>query len=214
MDNGFLNIKSLREGQVAGPDTMNPIIRLLKGLASRSEWVGLAKDGQGSAYVDFDAGGYARWVLNMVPKLAFGFRASIPDVSPHRLYIEEGRVWFPDRVITVPAATVSGLHDGYMAYVRITQAGYNGDPAGVEIRYSEGITHTLQTDDDDYRLTVPLCRTENSGGWGITYLNLGDVVLAETPYFWVDNYDRQADQSLDHRAGEHGLRWRTYRRCE
>lgn len=203
---GKSNITQLKDNQIAGAATINPIVDFINGIRTSSgDYIDLNPNENGSLNIDLNI--EALLALTANESLNRGFRVTVTEGA---LSCTAGNVYFADRCIAVPAlASPVTCAAGYMLYARLT--GSVG-----ELVYGAAVTRTLQpaSGGDPDRVTLPICTTTQTGGeWQIQYSHMGDFVFVNTPYFWISNYNSGAAQSLDHSSGG-GLVWTTYAECE
>ena len=199
------NIRRLRDNEIAGADTVNPIVKFLLGMKSQSEYLTINPNGMGSVNFDFDAGSILRNVMEMMHAidLDFSFKVTISGTSP-TLHVAAGTVYLPDHSVGISSYTHNlALADAEkMVYVRLNSAS-----AG-ELVFDSAVTHTIQTGGGSYRVTLPIAAVSHSGGsWQVTYHHLGDIELVEMPYCYISGYDRSKVQGLMHGAGADGVKW-------
>ena len=196
------DITPLKEHEIAGPQTINPLQKYVLGMHSLSEFLTLNPDGRGSVSFDLNFEALATSIIGLLGEsggINFDFRCTINDGT---LYVSSGKVYLPFDVASISAYThsLASGDSGKMIYARLTSK------TSGEIVLSSGVTHTLQA--SNYRLTLPIATiTYTDGEWGITYHHLGAFALEEEPYFWISNYNKNENQHLVHDAGADGTKW-------
>lgn len=198
--------KYLEENQIAGAETMNPIIDFLRGIRSTTDVIEISPNGLGG----MDIGVNSDALRSLASSSSGGaqgddhtFKVTV-GVTGTQPYIEvsDGWVWLPSGRVHVTAMESTKCEDGYMAYVRLTS------PTTGTLVYGDGITHVLQTGGAGYRVTLPICTTEEDDGtWTMTVHHKGDFLLADVPYFWRTGYDKTKTQMMVHYAGTDGYEW-------
>lgn len=192
------NIRRLRDNEIAGADTINPIVKFLLGMKSQSECLTINPNGMGSVNFDLDAGSILRNVMEMIRAntidFDFPFKVTISG-RPPTLHISMGSVFFPNNEASVDSFThtLTNADSGKMIYVRLNSI------TGGEIVLGSQVTHTLQTGNNNFRVTLPVATITLDGGeWQIFYHHLGTFSFVETPYFWIDGFDPSKNQHLVH----------------
>ena len=205
------DIQPLKENEIAGAGTINPLQKYVLGMHSLSEFLTLNPDGRGSVSFDLNFEALAGSILGMLGEsggINFDFRCTINNDT---LYVSSGKVFLPFDVATISAYThnLSSGDSGKMVYARLTSK------TSGAIEFSSGVTHTLQTGSNEYRVTLPIATiTLTDGAWGIKYHHIGAFSLAETPYFYISGYNKSNTQTLDHAANSDDVTWQTYGTCE
>lgn len=213
------DIHKLKEGEIAGQETINPIVTFVQGMRSISDFLTINPNGRGSINLDLDFTALAANILKLVkiPELNFDFECSISNNG--RLTVSSGTVFLPFHSVSVPlySYNLDSLDSGKMVYVRLSHdTNESGDvPNKGEIVLSSGVTHTLQTGNSNYRVTLPVATlTKNNSVWSVKYHHIGAFDLTTMPYFYVSGYNKGATQSLDHEADTDGGKWVSYGECD
>lgn len=205
----YNNFEPLGEKEIAGQRTINPMQRYMLGIHSLSEFITINPDGMGSISLDMDYASLASSILGLLGDsggINFDFRC---DVNGSTLTVEAGTVFLPFSQVSIAKFThtlVSG-DNGKMIYARLSSTTTG------EIVLSNGVTHTLQTGNQDYRTTLPIATVTNNNGWAVKYHHIGAFTLTETPYFYVSGYSKGSTQTLDHDANTDGGKWVSYGDC-
>lgn len=206
------DIERLKENEICGAESFNLLIDYVLNFKSLSEFLTLNPDGQGSYTIDLDFAALAAAIIGGLPsnvKLNFDFACNI-DSSNH-LTVSAGKIFLPDRQIAISAynTTISSGDSGKMVYVRMT------DKNHADIVVGSAVTHTLQTGNNDFRVTLPIATINIvNSTWQMTYHHIGSFHITQEPYFYISGYNKAANQSLDHAAGYDGLQWNTYGECQ
>ena len=204
------DIRRLKDNEIAGADTINPMVRFILGMKSQSEYLTINPDGMGSVNFDLDAESLLKiaqtFISQQTDGLNFDFRCTIGGSTSHSLSVSGGRVWFPQSgdvaSISSYSHTLSSGDVGKMLYVRLTSK------TSGTIVLDNAVTHTLQTGNDEYRVTLPIATITRSGeNYGVRYHHIGSFALLEEPFFWKDGYDKSAYQFLVHRQDQNEERW-------
>ena len=200
----------LKDGEIAGKETVNPIVNFVQGMRSISDFLTINPNGRGSINFDLDFAALAANILKLIkiPELNFDFECSIS--SNGRLTVSSGTVFLPFNSVSISSYShnLSNSDSGKMVYVRLNSA------SSGEIVLSSGVTHTLQTGNNDFRVTLPVATLTKSGAnWRIKYHHIGSFDLTTVPYFYEVGYDKSQVQTLDHTDGTNGMQWVTYGEC-
>lgn len=181
----------LRDGELPGPASWNNLMMFLRRIVSRSPRLILNERPGGGIYIDLaDADQAASDVMSI------SFKGTI---SGSNVVIAAGSVRLPDATLSVSSATVSAS-GSRCVYVRVTRSAASIQSAG---SFPELI------DRYNLRLNIPLgvC---SSGTY--THRHIGDIIIPNMPYFWINGFTANAAQSLDHDiSGD--LIWTTYGDC-
>ena len=181
----------LREGELPGPSYWNSVIRFLRRIKSRSPRLVINERPGGGIYIDLaDADQAASEMMNI------SFKGTI---SGSNVVIAAGSVRLPDVTLSVSSATVSAS-GSRCVYVRVTRSAASIQSAG---SFPELIDRYNQ------RLNIPLgiC---SSGTY--THRHVGDIIIPNMPFFWINGFTANAAQSLDHDING-DLIWTTYGEC-
>jgi len=213
MSNLNYDIEPLRENEVAGAKTINPLVRFVLGIQAPSDYLSINPNGRGSINIELDSGSLAKWILSMVnsESLKFDFKCTIGGNNGRSLSVAGGKVYFPDDVASISSMshTLSSSDSGKMIYVRLTSKTLG------TLVLDNAVTHTLMTGNDDYRVCLPIATiTYSSGQYGIRYQHIGSFAFESLPYFWKDGYSKSDYQFLVHRDGENEERWESANDCD
>lgn len=181
----------LREGELLGPEYWNILVRFLRRIKSRSPRLVINERPGGGIYIDLaDADQAASDVMSI------SFKGTI---SGSNVVIAAGSVRLPDATLSVSSATVSAS-GSRCVYVRVTRNAASIQSAG---SFPELI------DRYNLRLNIPLgvC---SSGTY--THRHVGDIIIPNMPFFWINGFTANAAQSLDHDING-DLIWTTYGEC-
>lgn len=196
-----LRVRPLQQGEVAGPNTINPLLAAVNGMHSISEYLAVGTDEAGAIELRLDVVS----LLNIIQQtitggetLGFSFKATVADGM---LTIAGGSVRLPNSVISVSSLSRSATN-GLCAWVQIVSTSSASIETGTSFPAVLDTTHKY--------VNIPL------GTWNGTlwlHRHLGDIVLPMMPYFWIPGYSASDIQSLDHDATG-ALVWTTYGPCE
>lgn len=196
-----LRVRPLQQGEVAGPNTINPLLAAVNGMHSISEHLAVGTDEAGAIELRLDVAS----LLNIIQQtitggetLGFSFKATVAD---DMLTIAGGSVRLPNSVISVSSLSRSATN-GLCAWVQIVST------SSASIQTGSSFPAVLDT--SNKYVNIPL------GTWNGTlwlHRHMGDIVLPMMPYFWIPGYSASDIQSLDHDATG-ALVWTTYGPCE
>lgn len=207
------DIEPLDDNQIAGAKTINPIIKYILGMDSTSDFLAINPNGRGSVNFDLDAGALAKWILSMIDdntglNLEWDFKVNFTKSgSSNRISVRAGQVFFPDNSVSISGInnqSISSSSSGKMVYVRL-----NSKSSG-ELVIDNAVTHTLQTGNDNYRMTLPIATItykSSNNTWSARYHHIGSFSFGSYPYFWKDNFTKGDYQFLVHRNGQNEERW-------
>lgn len=203
--------KFLKEGEIAGPDTINPIIELLRGIRSDSEFIDVNPNGLNGMTISFNEGALFNWLQKGTDKLRFSFQGEISQGANAKIKVSAGTVYVQDSAISISSMGSTTAHNNYVVYAQVTQNSgsltYTSSQGGGMVQPS-GSGH-------GNRLMLPILQTiKDSSGWYIKYLHIGDFHFVNQPYFWIPGYDKTKKQSLDHDENTDGYVWTEYGECE
>ena len=194
----------LAENEIAGADTINPIVRFIRGIRSTDDYLMLNPNQFDSMDLSLDMDALRDWALNALPFASASehtFRATMTD--DNHFSVTGGNVWFPEDMASISSMGTHQCHSNKMVYIRLTSKTHG------TLVYDDPITHTLMTGNDDYRMCLPVCYTwqDSRNVWHIRYYHIGDYSFTQLPYFWKDGYSKSDYQFLVHRDGQNEERW-------
>lgn len=198
------NLKPLNENEIAGRQTVNPLITHLQGMNSLSDFLSIMPNGQGSVNFDLDVKSIIDVILGMVKTqeaLQCSFKGT---VNGSTLTVSSGKVYFPDTVVNVSGGTFS---TGQTVHIAL-----NGSPSSISGSLATGNVSRIIT--NATTMLLPLMTTTTIGGETYPlYYHVGDYVFDWRPGAWISGFDSSATQSLDHVAGSYEPVWQTYSPC-
>lgn len=196
-----LRVRPLQQGEVAGPQTINPLLAAVNGMHSISEHLTVGTDEAGAIELQLDVAS----ILNIIQQtitggetLNFSFKAT---VSNGTLTIAGGSVRLPGSSISVSSVSRTATN-GLCAWVEVAST------SSASIQTGSSFPNVL--DVNYQKLNIPL------GSWDGSiwlYRHLGDIVIPQMPYFWIPSYSASVAQSLDHDVNG-ALVWTPYGPCE
>ena len=181
----------LRDGELPGPKSWNNLIRFLRRIVSRSSRLVINERPGGGFYLDLaDADQAASETLPI------SFKGTI---NGGNVNIAGGSVRLPDTTLSVSAASVSAS-GSRCVFVCVTHS-------AASIQSDSSFPQLV--DKYNQRLNIPLgiC---SSGIY--THRHVGDIIIPNMPYFWINGYVSNAAQSLDHDISGEPI-WTTYGEC-
>lgn len=194
--------KYLKENEVAGADTLNPIIDYLRGIRSISDFIVLNPNANKSMSIDLDIESLkdALDVTVEASELQHTFKATITSESSYT--ISGGTVYFGhDKAFSVSSSSGSGTGS---YYIRCTSSG-----ASIQ---SGTVSNVLDT--SNQYVNLPLFQAYNDDGIKFRYYHIGNWAFPDVPYFWISGYDKTKQQFLSHNANADGMIWIDATDCE
>ena len=168
-----LRVRPLQQGEVAGPNTINPLLAAVNGMHSISEHLTVGTDEAGAIELRLDVASLLNIIQQTITEgetLGFSFKATVADGM---LTIAGGSVRLPNSVISVSSLSRSATN-GLCAWVQIVST------SSASIQTGSSFPAVLDT--SNKYVNVPL------GTWNGTlwlHRHLGDIVLPMMPYFWI-----------------------------
>ena len=201
--------KYLADNEIAGAETINPIIDFVRGIRSTDDFIELNPNGIDSMDIDVNRGAILEWLKTAYPHTSINhtFKATINDTN--KISCTSGKVYFPSNSVSISALGNTTCVSGNMVYIRL-----NSKTSG-SLEYGS-ISHTIQpaSGSNPNRVCLPICTTYRSNNvWYVQYYHIGDYAFTQYPYFWVDGYDRTKPQALMHYEDEDFYRWVDYGDC-
>lgn len=203
-----LEIEKLRENEIAGAATINPVIDWIRNLCSTSDYLYFSNNAYGGINIDMDFNLLAGQILQMVERLAADFKATI-DGS--KLTVAGGHVFLPDKSYLLGTFTrnLTAGDDGKAVCLTTDASDSSSGAPSWEyevLPLPQGIVSSSV-------VRLPLCVPFRDGGkWYVRHLHIGSYVLAVPPAPLIAGYNASRMQSLDHLAGG-GLVWTDYGEC-
>lgn len=203
-----LDIEKLRDNELAGAKTINPMVDWARALASTSDYLYLSNNAYGGVNLDVDFTLLVYNILRLVERIAADFKATI---SGSRLTVASGCILLPGETHSIPQYTrsLSSGDDGRTVCITTDAS----DSAGGTPAWEHEISSFPAGIVSGSVVRLPICTVSRTGGaWGVTQHHLGAFVFAVPPAPLIAGYDASRMQSLDHGAGG-ALAWTTYGRC-
>lgn len=199
------NLKSLQDNEIAGKQTINPIVGHLQGMHSLSEFMTITPNGQGSVNFDLDVKSIIDVILGMVKTqeaLQCSFRGS---VNGNTLTVSSGHVHFPDANVSISGGTFSV---GQTVHIALT-----GSTSSISGQLATGNVTSVMT--SATTMLLPLMTTVTVGGETYPmYYHVGDYVFANRPMCWCAGYDASKEQALTHGINAYLPTWTEIGECE
>ena len=205
---GKRNLPYLKENQIAGADTINPICDFLNGIRTTTgDWIEINLNANNSIDIDFNDDALSSLEAGSINST---FKAEIEDSN--KVKCSAGKVHLPSEVVSISSKSATSCHSNYWLYVKLTRSG----SISGSIQYSSTLPNLVvpYTSGNPESVNLPICQTiyENST-WSIRYAHIGDFILHTMPYFWIQDFDLTQYQSLDHNPNG-GMVWRSYGECD
>ena len=199
-----LILDPLKKHDIAGRQTVNPIIDWIQNFGTLSDFLYLTPNREGSMSIDLDFVGLAGRILAMVEHLQAEFRGSI---AGEKIKVTGGHVYFPDRTYSLADYTKNlGVFDNgksLMIVINSTGAAYNW-----------GELPTALVDLQAGSMTLPLVKAESSGGqWRVIHHHVGAFVFTIPPAPLISGWSASEPQTLDHPANG-SFTWVSYGDCQ
>lgn len=195
--------KYLKENEIAGSDTINPIIDYLRGIRSISDFIILNPNGNKSMSIDLDIESLkdALDVTVTENELLHTFKATVNGDS---YSISGGTVYFGREAYSVSGRASTSAETSW--YVQIPRTG--------SITWNQGtVSNLLNASNQTVNLPI-LQAFKDEGEWKFRYYHIGNWAFQELPYFWIDGYNKANEQILTHRANEDKLYWQDVAPCD
>ena len=193
-----LDIEKLRENELAGAKTINPMVDWARSLASTSDYLYLSNNAYGGVNLDVDFPLLAYNILRLVERIAADFKAT---VDGSKLTVAGGHVFLPDRAYILADYT-RNLTDGDAGDCLCINLTASSASYAWTAMPSTGIVTATGA-------TLPLCRPfKTNGKWYVQHLHIGAYVLLFPPATIIAGYDESKVQALTHQAA--GLAWGDY----
>lgn len=204
-----LDIEKLRDNELAGAKTINPMVDWARALASTSDYLYLSNNAYGGVNIDLDFTMLAYNILRLVERIAADFKATI-DGS--KLTVAGGHILLPGETHIMPQYTKSLASSDDGKCLCLTSDASSSESSATVWQY-EWLAAFPAGIVAGSAVRLPVCTVSRSGGaWGVVQHRLGAFVFAVPPAPLVAGYDAAKMQSLDHLAGG-ALAWTTYGRC-
>lgn len=194
--------KYLNDNEIAGAETINPIVDFLRGIRSTSDFIELNPNSNGSMNIGLDVDSLANYLRQDVDveELQHTFKATITSGSSYT--ISGGTVYFGhDKAFSVSSSSGSGTGS---YYVQCTSSG-----ASIQ---SGTVSHVLNP--TNQTVNLPLFQAYNDDGIKFRYYHIGNWAFTDVPYFWIAGYDKTKEQILTHSANTDGLLWQDVAPCD
>lgn len=201
--------KYLGEKEIAGAETINPIVDFLRGIRSTDEFIELNPNGINSMDIDFDRGALLEWLKTAYPHTSIDHTFKAQITNTNKIYCSGGHVYFPNNSVNISSMGNTSCVSGNIVYIRLSSK------TSGSLEYGS-ISHTVQpaSGNNPDRVCLPVCGTYKSNNiWYIQYFHLGDYSFVDYPYFWVQGYDKTKPQALMHYEDETFTRWVDYGDC-
>jgi len=195
--------KYLKENEIAGADTINPIVDWLRGIRSLSNFIVLNPNGNRSMSIDLDIESLkdALDVTITGNEMLHTFKAT---ENGNSYTISGGTVHFGLQSYSVSGKTSTSAETSW--YIQIPKT---GSPSWQSGTVSDILNPSSQT------VNLPILQAyKDSGEWKFRYYHVGDFFFNELPYFWISGYNKVNEQILGHSANTDALIWQDVSNCD
>ncbi len=202
MSNNNLDIDKLREMELPGAGTINPIIDWIKGLGTTSDFLLFSNNPYGSVNLDMDFTLLASRILAMIQLIQADFKGTVNGES---LEVQAGHVLLPDKAYSLAKYTrnLSNSDNGKGLAITLTSS---------TATYSWGTVHDGALLNGN-TITLPLCSVHQEAGiWYVKHQHIGAYVFVFPPAPFIAGWSSGVRQSLDH-GTDGSLFWNTYNLC-
>lgn len=181
-------LKRLKEGEIAGRESLNPIISLLLHLKTDGEYIDINPDGLGSLIWSLNFPNVLRSISEHISSgVSLGLEGAFAvSLASSTFTVSPGSIRFLDTgaVHTAPSITSSFPSGTMYVWCAIT-------PSSSTLSSGTSLPLILTT---DYMINIPIARVTSSA---VFYYHVGDILLL-TPYKWLSGYDPSVAQALVH----------------
>ena len=200
------------KNQIAGAETMNPVLAWIKYFASVDDFIELNPNRKGSIDISLNAEALKAWLSQTMKTSGetFDFHFKCTVNSNNSITVGGGSVLWGNIIATVAGTTVSGLVNGNVIYAKMTASNTG------TIQYGSLPSSIIDLGDSNTNpfVNLPIAYTRRSGGeWYVEYSHIGDFIFPTLPYIWLAGFAKSEWQSLDHHT-DGTLKWTTYGQCE
>lgn len=206
--------KYLDNKEIAGAETINPIVDFLRGIRSDSEFIDLNANANNSMTISFNEGVLFNWLKKASTNGEFkhSFQGTITQGNNGKISVSSGTVYMQENTINISGISNQSCTSGHVVYAVLSSA--SSGSLSYASSMGSGIVQPAGSGHGD-RIVLPILRTvKNNGVWQIEYLHIGDYHFVNMPYFWISGYDKSKRQSLDHDENTNGFVWTEYGECE
>ncbi len=195
-------LKRLKEGEIAGRESLNPIISLLLHLKTDGEYIDINPDGLGSLIWSLNFPNVLRSISEHISSgVSLGLEGAFTvSFTSSNFTVNAGHVHFIDSGIAHSVSSLTAAKPSAALYVWCTVTS-----STATLNTGASLPSRLL---DASTINVPIARVTSSA---VFYYHVGDILLL-TPYKWLSGYDPSVAQSLDHDASG-AIRWNTYAQC-
>ena len=194
--------KYLKENEIAGAETINPIVDFLRGIRSTSDFIELNPNSNGSMNIGLDVDSLANYLKQDVDveELQHTFKATITSGS--NFTVSGGTVYFGHNMaLTASSRSFSGTGGVYLEVTRSSATLQSG-------------TVSTVLDTANQKVNLPILQAYSDDGLKFRYYHIGNWAFTDVPYFWITGYDKTKEQILTHSANTDGLLWQDVAPCD
>lgn len=194
--------KYLNENEIAGADTINPIVEFLRHIRTTDDFVDFNPNEGGGINLDVDRVAILEWIKKVYPHPTddFSFKVTFNGTN---FTCSGGKVYFPHTTLSVGNFT-NPINGGGGLYLQI------GNKAS-SISISRGTPSNML--DNSYNMQLPIADIyESKNEWKVKYYHMGDFFFSWVPAEWIEYYSKQDVQFLGH-AQNGDVVWVTSTEC-
>lgn len=194
--------KYLKENEIAGAETINPMVDFLRGIRSTSDFIELNPNSNGSMNIGLDVDSLANYLRQDVDveELQHTFKATITSGSSYT--VSGGTAYFGHNIArTANSKSFSGTGS---VYLEVTSS-------SAELK-SGTVSNVLNP--NNQTVNLPILQAYSDDGLKFRYYHIGNWAFTDVPYFWISGYDKTKAQVLSHSANADGMIWIDIAPCE
>lgn len=185
--------KYLKENEIAGEATINPIIDWLRNLRSVSDFITLNPAPNGGMAVGLDVDSLARVIGRSTSEtiIKHSFKITVDD---DKFDCTGGYVFFGKHYKTISGLSNKSCASNKTLYVRLTKS---GSTITGELKWDANMNNRIVASDGTVDLYIASFSKVNKE-WTPTYHHFGDFFFDEYPAVWWDGYDASKTQFASH----------------
>lgn len=195
--------KYLNENEIAGAETINPMVSFLRGIRSDGVYIILNPNANGSMSIDLDLESL-RDALDLTvtgDELQHTFKATATGSSSFT--VSGGTVYFGEQSRSVSGSgTLTGTTG---VYIELTSSA---------VTWKRGTVSNI-FDPSSQKVNLPICLPyTDDGELKFRYYHVGNFFFNELPIFWISGYNKANEQILTHSANSDSLLWQDVAPCD
>lgn len=185
--------KFLNENEIAGSETINPIVTFLRGLRSASPYIELNPNACGGMSIDLDIESLKNALDTdiVIPELQHTFKATVNSLDG--ITVSSGTIYFGRKEVSISSLT-DNVSNSKTMYVHLTKS---GSSISGSLVYGNAPSHMVNISDGSVNL--PICTTTGDDH-EVKYYHVGDFFFANEPQIWWTDYDASKTQFSSHDA--------------